>query len=269
MDINIKKFDFDLIKGCFVKIPVEKNNLNNNLLDEIFIKTLKKFSGLEIIKLPENYILDKNNGVNNKILVSNGNFLFAFLIIEFIKKILLEQKKNLAQTEIYILDNNYLLTMVLIDIIYPYVNYLVLITDRKDLYKKKEQEIFIDCGLNMQISSYNKNIIKNADIIINTGLESDFAYAIKRGALYFSLDNQKKYLNELKIKRPDIFVFDKIKLYYKKKLIDNIILEMILFCLDSDFKRLFNKNYDKKIFESVKNNIKKLEIKISSFQGSG
>ena len=85
--------------------------------------------------------------------------------------------------------------------------------------------------------------------------------------MYFDLsDSKKKYSDKLKIKRPDIFVFDKLNLFYKNNLIDNKIFEMILYCADNDFKKIFDGGYEKKIFNAVKKRIQTLDIKISSFQ---
>ena len=143
-----------------------------------------------------------------------------------------------------------------------------IVTQQKNLYKKKEREIFQDTGLNLQILDYKKNLISESDIIININFDgNNFFDAIKKNALYFDLsDSKKKYSDKLKIKRPDIFVFDKLNLFYKNNLIDNKIFEMILYCADNDLKKIFDGGYDKKIFSAVKKKIHTLDIKISSFQ---
>lgn len=161
-----------------------------------------------------------------------------------------------------------MLTRILLETIYPHVNYLTIITGKKELYEKRSHEIFIDSGLNLQVLGYNKNIIASADIIINTGVEFNFAYAIKYGALYLGLNDQKNYLNDLKIKRPDVFIFNKLNLYYENQLTDNVILEMVLFCLDDDFKKILSGSYDQEKFISVREHIRNLRIKVSSFQKS-
>ena len=61
-------------------------------------------------------------------------------------------------------------------------------------------------------------------------------------------------------------MFDKLNLLYKNNLIDNKIFEMILYCADNDFKKIFDGGYNKKIFNAVKKKILTLDIKISSFQ---
>ena len=109
-------------------------------------------------------------------------------------------------------------------------------------------------------------ISKEANESINKIVEflfGDFANHLDSG---MPILDCKTYLDELKIKRPDIFVFDKLNLLYKNNLIDNKTFEMILYCADNDFKKIFDGGYDKKIFNAVKKRIQTLDIKISSFQ---
>lgn len=262
--ITIKNLNFDIADGFLIKLPIEKNKFNNFDANKIFMRVLKKFDDVKIIECPNDFILDEKN----EILVSHGNYFFAFVIMDAIKKILPHHKKKLSESEILILDNNFYLTNIALDNIYAHVNYLTIVTQQKKLYKRKEHEIFQDTGLNLQVFDYKKNLISKSDIIININFDdNNFLDAIKKNAFYFDLsDSKKKYSGELKIKRPDIFVFDKLNLLYKNNLIDNKIFEMILYCADNDFKKIFDGGYDKKIFSAVKKKILTLDIKISSFQ---
>ena len=262
--ITIKNLNFDIADGFLIKLPIENKQFNNFDANMIFMKVLKKFDDVKIIKCPNDFVLDERD----KILVSHGNYFFAFVIMYAIKKFLFEHKKKLSESEILILDNNFYLTNIVLDNVYAHVNYLTIVTQQKNLYKKKEHDIFQDTGLNLQVSDYKKNLISKSDIIININFDdNNFFDAIKKNAFYFDLsDSKKKYLDELKIKRPDIFVFDKLNLLYKNNLIDNKTFEMILYCADDDFKKIFDGGYDKKIFNAVKKRIQTLDIKISSFQ---
>ena len=262
--ITIKNLNFDIADGFLIKLPIEKNKFNNFDANKIFMKVLKKFDDVKIISCLDDFVLDGKN----KIRGSHGNYFFAFVIMNAIKKFLSNHKKKLSESEILILDNNFYLTNIVLDNIYAHVNYLSIVTRQKNLYKKKEREIFQDTGLNLQVLDYKKNLISESDIIINIDFDDDsFFDVINKDALYFDLsDSKKKYSNGLKIKRPDIFVFDKLNLFYKNNLIDNKIFEMILYCADNDFKKIFDGGYEKKIFNAVKKRIQTLDIKISSFQ---
>lgn len=261
---TIKNLNFDIANGFLIKLPIAKNKFNNFNANRILMKVLKKFDNVKIINCPDDFVLDEKN----KIQISHGNYFFAFVIMDAIKKFLSKQQKKLSESEILILDNNFYLTNIVLDNIYAHVNYLTIVTQQKDLYKKKEHEIFQDTGLNLQILDYKKNLISGSDIIINIDFDdNNFFGAIKKNALYFYLsDSKKKYSDAFKIKRPDIFAFDKLNLFYKNTLSDNKIFEMILYCADNDFKKIFDGGYDKKIFLAVKKKIQTLDIKISSFQ---
>ena len=187
--ITIKNLNFDIANGFLIKLPIEKNKFNNFDANKIFMKVLKKFDDVKIISCLDDFVLDEKN----KILVSHGNYFFAFVIMDAIKKFLSNRKKKLSESEILILDNNFYLTNIVLDNIYAHVNYLSIVTQQKNLYKKKEREIFQDTGLNLQVIDYKKNLISESDIIINIDFDDDnFFDAIKENALYFDLSNSKK-----------------------------------------------------------------------------
>lgn len=263
--LAIKNIDIDLANAYFVKLPIEKKENNNLYAHEIFIESMKKLGDLDIIKCPSEFITDANKC---KIAVSDGAYFFTLVIMDAIKKISINVKKELSECEIFILDNDFYLTNILLDNICEHVNYLTVITNQKSLYKNKEQEIFMDTGLNINVMKYKKNIISEADIIINNNFDEDFIYAIKKGALYFELKNTNKqnYCDEIKLKRPNVFVFNKLNLIYKNHFCDNNILEMLFYCIDHNFKKCFMGKYNKDSCQQTKNKIKELGIKVSSCQ---
>lgn len=261
--LSVEKINFDFADGFLIKLPIEKCNTDYKLAASLLFLTLKSFPQVKIICLPDYFSYDYESCA---IKISNGNLMFAFLAIDAIKKFSHVIQKEFANLEIFIIDKNHLLTQILIDNIYPHVNYLTVITNEKNIYNKKEHSIFAETGLNIQILSYNKSIIENADIIINTGFENKFDYAIKRNSLYFDLGSKKNDFCQLKIKRPDIFAFNSLNLYCMDKSIDNVILEMAMYCICSDFKKITDGFYNEKLYINVLEKLKKLNVKISSFQ---
>ena len=257
--ILIEKLNFDFADGFLIKLPLEKTKIDEKKFLHSLSLAIKSLPQIKIIKLPR-------TDIEINIPIAHGNFLFAFLMINVIKKFFAITEKNLGQLEIFILDQNYLLTQILIDVIYPHVNYLTIITDTKEIYTQKQHDIFSDVGLNIQIINYNKLYMKNADVIINTGMDCDFAHALGKKILYFDLTTRNDYFMNFKTKRPDIFALNNLNLYCLNANFDSILLEMCLFCISSDFKKIFDGVYNKKIFENVMKKLETLYIKISSFQ---
>lgn len=257
----VERIDFDIADGFSIKLPIERDVPKN--IDLSVRKTIASFPQVKIVRALKNYSFENYDTIK----VAHGNFLFAFLAMQIIKKFCSVTNKKLELVEVFILDANQTITQILIDSIYPHVNYLSVITGQKDFYLQKQHDIFIDNGLNLQLLNYNKSLMVNADIIINTGIENNFVYAIKPKAIYFDLSGINS-IADIKIKRPDIFISDNFNLYYSEKLIDIVLLEMIFYCAFNDFKKIFNGQYNSNLFSSVSNKINNSNIKISSFQNS-
>lgn len=257
--ILIEKLNFDFADGFSIKLPLEKIKTDEKKFLHSLNLAIKSLPQIKIIRLPR-------TGIEIDIPIAHGNFLFAFLAIDVIKKFFDVAGKNFGQLEIFILDKNHLLTQILIDAIYPHVNYLTIITDTKEIYAQKEHDIFKDVGLNIQILNYNKLYLKNADVIINTGMNCDFAHALGKKVLYFDLSGRKDNFTDFKIKRPDVFALDNLNLYCMNKNFDSILLEMCLYCMCNDFKKIFDGTYNELLFENVMKTLKELDVKISSFQ---
>ena len=260
--LSVKKINFDIANGLSIKLPIEKSMCEEKNIDLSVRKAVSSFSQVEIVRPLKNYSFYNYE----KLKVAYGNYLFAFLAMKVINKFFSVTGKKLSQLEIFIIDANRIITQILIDTIYPHVNYLSVITQQKDFFLQKQHDIFIDTGLNIQLLNYNKSLIENADVIINTGFENNFEYAIKRSALYFDLAGQSNSIINLKIKRPDICALGNLNLYYNQKPIDIIMLEMIFYCAYNDFKKIINGKYDTDLFLSVSKKINSTPIKISSFQ---
>ena len=261
--LSVEKMDFDIASGLSIKLPLEKNKRDEKNIGLSVGKALSSYPQIEIVRPLKDYSFCHCENLK----VSYGNYLFAFLAMQAIKKFIGVTKKDLSQLEIFIIDANRTISQILLDTIYPHVNYLsVLITEKNDFFSQKQHEIFVDTGLNIQLLNFNKALISNADVIINTGVENNFEYAIKRNAIYFDLGGNPNSLINLKIKRPDVFAIDNLNLSYGGKLIDTITLEMIFYCACKDFKKIISGKYATNLFSSVKNKIDTADIKISSFQ---
>jgi len=260
--LGVDGFNFKIISHDL------KDIYKNNIKARIIKKILNIERDIKIIKLDESDYFIKTD-FENIFQVAYGCYLSGFFIKSCLSKFEKLMPKKIIDCEIVILDGNKFLSELVINNICLDINFLSVLTKRPESYLELEKEIFAESGLNIRVLDYNKKFIKNADVIINTGLLENFEYAIKSHGIYIDLNNNKNYLRELKNKRPDVLCIDQanLNLYCEENLFDIKILEMILYCSCNEFKRLVNKKKcDKKLCQLVENNIFKREIKIASYQ---
>jgi len=142
--------------------------------------------------------------------VADGYNVFAFFMMQAIEKTLKLAGKQVKTAEIVLIDGEFGLTMTVLDNIYPYVNYLTLLTNSDALYMGKCARIYSDCGLNVNMSDYNRSSLESADIIINIREGNKFDYYYKRGAIYFEMARRNG--TQVAVKRDDVLIVDGLRL---------------------------------------------------------
>ncbi len=246
-------------KGVLVKLPITEEQAKADIYKAIYLaeKTLYDLIELNVlIVLPPPFFCTQFP--KNIIRIAEGkNIIVAFFIMQAIEKLLNSLQKQLKNTEIAIIDGDFGTTMSLIDSIYPYVNYLSIISEyaESNLFLEKAASIFKETGLNVGTFVRNKAILKNADIIINTRDSDEFTSLYKKDAIYFELAKNNLESSELNL-RNDILKIDNLRIkvnnnsaYYDMNL---SFFEAILFIKYKEFRSLLNYGYDKSIFNMVR-----------------
>ena len=140
--------------------------------------------------------------------IADGRLVFAIFMMQAIEKTLKLTGKSIRTAEIAIIDGNKSITMSVLDTIYPHVNYLTLITDLD--YSQKCTQMYNDCGLNVNMSDFNRSSLESADIIINIREGNKFDYYYKRGAIYFEMARRNG--TQVAVKRDDVLIVDGLRL---------------------------------------------------------
>jgi hypothetical protein len=199
--------------GYLIKMPLTALDMREHpeYFNELAARTLHSLRDYEVgIVLPPTQSVSELTEVRfpDILPTADGRLVFALFIMQAIEKTLNLTGKNIKTAEIIIIDGSRNLTMSALDIIYPHVNYLTLITDLN--YSEKCAQVFSDCGLNVNVSNYNRSSLENADIIINTCDENKYDYYFKRGAVFFQLAHRNGAL--IAAKRDDVLIVDGLRL---------------------------------------------------------
>jgi hypothetical protein len=276
--LDIKEFNLLDAKGYNIVVHAKKNNPH---LEKKILSCLKKRPLIKTVKIlqDKNYDFIDVDSLKQKlnIKIFRTAFMFSFFLVEFLNKNIYVLEKRLTDAKILILDENIAITGLIFDNICQHINYLTVVTDRDhDDYTDYIKKIFNYTGLIIHITKFSKQLIEEADIIIDTGanykLNQLFEHNNKESStqkkFYFNLSNN----NNINIDKSQaayfgIIYYDNINLTCNNKYLDLIDFEMILYCKNKYFREYINKKkYDSSIINLIHKEIDKYKIKISSFQ---
>ncbi len=199
--------------------------------------------------------------------LSDGKAVKGFYVMEAITKFLSIQKRDLKNTRVVLVDGGNVLTQLILDRIYPNVNFLSILSDRQEDFEHKVQEIYEDCGLNVYLFSNGKNTaMAEADIILNCGCEmQNYDYTIQRGAFYFDIAQNKRKLHRLMVRRNDIFLADGILLRKEKHPYTDKEVEGAAYVNKEDFQSFLSSSYDPQESQNAENSLKEDQLQFLGF----
>lgn len=250
---KIEKIDILNSGGYLIKIPltVEQAKEDEDKVNFLVSRMLNDIKELdvEIVYPPINFPFEFPNNIR----IADGKYVFALLIVRAMEKALNIVKKDFKTSEVLIITDGNDITKILLENIYPHVNYLSLIVsdnlseDEFSKYNQIATYIFEDVGLNVRITKKNKDALENADIIINVSSENtNYDYYFKRGAVYFDLSSNKCKTQNLIIKREDVLIVTGLRIKSPdSSSFENIykdeLFETYLYVKDRDYRSLVNR----------------------------
>ena len=258
-------------KGFLVKLPFTKDGtfIKNPEALSLTMQTLKALSayGVEVVLPPPVF----PQPFPDILPIANGSIMRIFFAMPMVFKALHFLNKDIKTAEILIIGGNMYMTLFLIDMVYPHVNHLTLLTDNPEDTSLLEtaERIFDDTGLNLCLTVKNKALLESADVILNTyGGPDRYDYYYRRDTAYveFSL-NKQKYL-ELAGKRPELLLVDDVKIKYNDQVMSTAFFEMLFFAASSAYRRFYyfaGKDYNKDLSATVLAELDKFNVQIRSF----
>lgn len=182
-----------------------------------------------------------------------GNYIKPFFIMDIIRYIAQEKlvDKKLQHLEVIILDGNRKDVDMIIDLIYPHINHLTVISNTPDRLMQKAEEIFEDVGLNMQILSNTKGAISQGDIIIDTHYDDPSIIGFcKQKTLYLDIGNHVEKTIMLLERQNGVDVIDQFLLEKKGEVVNTAKAEVLL-----TMKEVFSRDYNETMKRLKKQNI--------------
>ncbi|MCL2592371.1 MAG: hypothetical protein FWD82_03305 [Defluviitaleaceae bacterium] len=269
-DGYIKKFNpFVLIptnlldaEGYYVSLPIEKDFAYRSigLAEDLLDRTLISLYDLDVRTaiIPREFSHVAREGI----IVARKEYILPYFLMEIIEKGLKIVKKDLKTAEIILIADDLEVSACCVDMIYSNVNFLSVLAKDKNSYeyfKSIQSEIFNDCGLNLQVFSDGKEVIKSADIIIDTSSSYKSAYYYKKDAIFIDLSGNYEKFRELFVKRQDMIFINNITVRVEEQKFKADEFFMYMYTTNRDFRRLNGKNHIK-----IAENISKKNIKLSS-----
>lgn len=251
-----KKLKIMKVKGNIIFVPIENKELKNeDKIAEKLIKVIKKNSNSKKIILSkqmkkQDIIVNKLNSSGMKIM--NGKWLSEILLMDLVKYIIQVEKINNPKISILIND--------VTDIENKNINQLALqykrlniVTNHPEKFKKIEESLLKDYGINIIIGNNKKKSLLKSDIILNIDFPEELInkYSINDEAIILNLKQKikinKKRFNGLIINDYEI-TYDSEEFIDDKKYSLNDIYE--------------SKIYRKTLLDEVKKQLKDDNVKI-------
>ncbi len=163
--------------------------------------------------------------------VCRGNWIKPFFVKDMIDFIAQEKiiNKPLKDLEIILLDGNEKDVHMMVDLIYPHINYLTIITKEPERFEKQVENAFEDVGLNIQLLSYNKEAISQGDIIIDTHYDDPSVIRFcKKNSVYLDFGNHSEKTAMLLERENGSLVIDEFFLQKDNETISSTEAEVLL-----------------------------------------
>ena len=203
--------------------------------------------------------------------VAAGKEVNGLYMMDGVKKAAKMQGTDLKDTRVVIIDGKNRQTALALDMVCPHVNNLAVYTDRKENFMTQAEEIYEDCGLNLQLFSNPKgSIMAEADVIINCGYDMEnYDYTIKKGAFYFDLVQNKPKLLRLLSRREDLSIADGMLFKKNGEFLSDRQAEAVYYVKNDFFRRYVCGRYDTWIAAEAEASLRHDELLFCNFQCMG
>jgi len=233
--------------------------------EKVSVITNKTLKYLEENKISIIYCR-KDYGIyeNNFFYKSTGKYLMPFFIVDNIKRILKNLKKDIRKTEVVIIAQDMLLTEIIIDNIYLDFNFITILMNEENEYdfEPKLYKVFYDSGLNINVTTDSNYILRNADIIINTtDILNKYEYYFKRGAIYIEMAGKDFRTYDLINKRNDLLVIDDFPIKFRDSKFDLSHFELGFVNYSREYRNLIGGRYNFKYTKKIGEVLAKAEVK--------
>lgn len=219
--------------GYEVHLPVLKEELiHPNKGTQSVLQSL-----IQWLKEKDVMILDTEiEELSNVFANGNGNRIHPFFTMQWIQKLIKDLCFHSQNVSIAVIDGFNKETDLVVDVVYPYVNDLRILTARTEYFYQKSDEIFDDVGLYVQIDEHPKKILTDADVVISLSEMPLSMGLVRKGAVFIDLSQGKRNVRELISRRSDIFLIDDASYVLKNHKMSSKILDMYFYAHSADYR---------------------------------
>lgn len=251
-----KKLKIMKVKGNIIFVPIENKELKNEeKIAEKLVKVIKKNSNSKKIILSkqmkkQDIIINKLNSSGMKIM--NGEWLSEILLIDLVKYIIEVKKINDPKISILINDVTDLENKNINQLALKYKRFNI-VTNHLEKFKKIEENLLEDYGINIIIGNNKKKSLLKSDIILNIDFPEELInkYSINDEAIILNL-KQKIKINKKRFN--GLIINDYEIMYDSEELIDDKKYSL---------KDIYeSKIYRKTLLDEVEKQLKKDNVKI-------
>lgn len=201
----------------------------------------------------------------DSIQICYGTILNSFLVLQAAQKAIKRQHKTLQESRFLIIDGENFMTDLVLDVLYPHVNYLSIYTNRQEYFTKKSEQIYEEYGLCLEFFTGEKNkLFETYNVIINCSNNMDnYDYKIQKNAFYFDVVQNKTKMQRLLSRRNDLLLSDGLLLKWQNNTYYSKQLEAILCVTEKYFYHFLCHNYHQQSAQEIINLLQQKQITIT------
>lgn len=259
---SIEKYNLAEIEGYKVKIyhPYEQQTEKQKKQIENILFMLQQ-------KEVEILLTEGDIELPRMIEISYGNIINAIFVLEAAKKAIKRQSKTLQQSKFVIIDGGDNIIDLVLEVLYPYVNYISIYTNREQYFGEKAEEIYEECGLRIEFFYGTKNkLFETFDIVVNCSYSMDnYDYKLQKNAFFFDVVKNKQKMEQLMARRNDLLLSDGLLLKWENHTYFSKQLEVILCVTEQCFHTILKHRFQKQTIKEVMDLIEHKKITLTGF----
>ena len=222
-------------EGIILNIPFKKTEKNTFLLEKYIQKELCRLKeegvGVFSIQNPIN--------VPYGFKVANGKGLVCVLSPYLVSRGCAKRGKSFEEADIAVIDGENIFTDILLNVLSPKATKIWLYTLRYDVLKPLLEYVFGQTGLCIGVcSSFNSQLLKNSDVIINLNKGGDYFGSFGKNAVYIDIADDRNNTNRLIRTRKDISVMRDFKIDYNNTSLKPECAEAALCVINKYFREM-------------------------------
>ena len=185
--------------------------------------------------------------------ISYGNILHSLLVLEAAKKAIKRQSKTLQHSKFLIIDGKEnFMTNIVLDSLYPFVNYLSIYTERPEYFLQRAEEIYEEYGLRLELFS-DTRLFQAFNIVINCSNDMEnYDYKLQKNAFFFD------------VAQNDLLLSNGLLLKWNKKTYLSKQIEAILRITEHSFYQFLQQDYHKETLIKITNLLQQKEITVTA-----